>query len=469
MLIRLLLAVAFCQLALLCSPQHAFASEESSIRMMRATAIENSAHGRVEDALNSFDTAIHLAEQAYGRDSTYVADICFDAGLAALKADQYKKAEQCLSRAVQLNPNSVEARLKLAELYKKRGMMQDAKQQLSRVIQRHPDNLEAREILALTYQQEGNFLQANKECFALSQMAQAKEAAGARLVFAPPTPAMPPPVAPTAVAAPPVVVPAAISALRGGKAAAAQKAAADAAAKKAAEAAARRNSELAARKANDAAAKRAADAAAKRMIAEAKKNKGKKGKGKKGGGATAVADSGPASSWGLPARLKSTAVLLTPVKGKGKTASSESIAPKAEPKKEEPAPVIEATKPIKKPSVAADDEASGADEEGFGGSSTAKPKPKAAEAPPPPKPKPVAVKIEAPKRSRGGLVPPPPPVVPQFQPMVVPPPPQALAPAPKPKPKPVVESKPADSKPASRGSEDESDFLLDWAGKKKAK
>src|SRR5262249_25161469 len=134
--LRLLLAVAICQLALLYSPAAAVAGDEASIRLMRAEAIEQSAHGRIDDALVSFNNAIKMAEQDFGKDSSYVADLCFDAGLAALKADQYGKAEECLQRAVSLNPNSVEARLKLAELYKKRARLADAKEQIKRVLQR---------------------------------------------------------------------------------------------------------------------------------------------------------------------------------------------------------------------------------------------------------------------------------------------------------------------------------------------
>jgi colicin import membrane protein len=514
---RLLLAVAFCQLVLLCSPAAVFAGDESTIRLIRAEAIQHSAHGRIEDALSSFDNAIRMAEQIYGKDSTYVADLCFDAGLAALRADQYKKAEQCLQRAVSVTPNCVEARLKLAELYKKRGMMNDAKQQVQRVLQRHPDNFEAREILALTYQQEGNFLAANKECFNLSQLALKREPVDSNVAFSPPPPAVaPPPVAPTTVATPaPAPVPiGGISLLRG----APKKPAAAVPAKKAPEPVKK--------------ASPPPPAAAK---------KGKKGTTAKQAPAVRQ-ENGPESSWGLPARMRSEAVLLTPIgKNKNVKAASEATvvakksaaqlraealaakkaeaikkaealaakkesarkaaaeaaaskkaeaekvaaakkaeaAEKAAAAKKADAEKAAAAKPeprkSKGPSIGGEEPAEAADnggeEEGFGGSSVSS-KSKAKPAPPAPKPKPVVVKIEAPKHIRGGLVPPPPPVVPTFGGMMVPPPPAAVAPpAPRPKPKPVEAKPAAESKPASHASEDDSDFLLEWGGggKKKGK
>lgn len=510
MLSRLLLAVAFCQLALLCSPAAAVAGDEATIRSIRAEAIEYSAHGHIEDALSSFDNAVRMAEQVYGKESSYVADLCFDEGLAALKADQYKKAEQCLQRAVAVTPNAVEARLKLAELYKKRGMMSDAKQQVQRVLQRHPDNFEAREILALTYQQEGNFLAANKECFNLSRMAQAHEAADQHVAFVPPPPAAvaPPPAAATTVAVPAAAAVSGIAALRAGKPTV---------------------------KKPEPAKKQVPPAP---PPAPAKKGKDKREQ-KQVHGATkqasvAASDNGPESSWGLPARLHSTAVLLTPV-GKNKSAKAESesaITPKKSAKqlkaeaaaarraeaakkaealaakaaaskkaaaeakatqkadaarvaaakkadaekaaaatKKADAEKTAAAKPEPKkskgPSVGeepASTSDNSADEEGFGGSSVESSKAKSKPAPAP-KPKPVVVKIEAPKRGRAGLVPPPPPVVPSFQPMVMPPPAAVAAPVAKPKPKPA-ETKAAE-KPASHGADDDTDFLLEWGGGKK--
>lgn len=461
MLFRLLVAVACCQLVLLCSSAKVFAGEEASIRMMRATAIEYTSRGRIDEALGSFDSAIRLAEQAYGHDSTYVADICFDAGLAALRADQYQKAEQCLSRAVSLNPNSVEARLKLAELYKKRAKINEAKQQLQRVLQRHPENLEARELLAMTYQQEGNFLLANKECYNLSQIVHSKRLGSSDVSIAQ-APVTPPPVAPATVAPTP------FSMLRTPPKPAATPSAPKPKPEPAKKIEPPKKQEPAAKK-PEPPKKPSKKEAAKKKSEHPKKPAKKPGKPAQ----SAVAETGPSSSWGLPARMKSTAVLLTPVKGKGKSASSESVVKPAEQPKSEPAKTETAKKPEPpkaKPSAAsiAEEEPAGGEpeEEGFGGSTTSKPRPKPATTAAAPKPKPVVVKIEAPKRRPGGLVPPPPPVVPQFTPMVVPPPPQALA-APKPKPKPV--EKPAESAKPSNAhpTEEDGDFLLDWAGKKK--
>jgi hypothetical protein len=458
MLMRLLLAV-FCCSVLLCSPAYSSGSEESEIRQLRALGIEQSSRGMINEGLASFESAIRLAERAYGSDSTYVAGICFDAGLAALKTDQYQKAKECLERAVKLNPNAVEPRIKLAEFYKKRGMMQSAKEQLARVISRHPDNLEARQILAMTYQQEGKFLQANRECAYLSSIALHREAADARMALAAPMPVPPVP----ATAAPPEVKPAEappavspiISSLRPGTA-------------KPAVAPPPKPAPVA-KKAEP--PKPAPKPAPQKKAGKPEPKKPEPKKGKRGE-QVMTAEGGPQSSWGLQPRLKSKAVLLTPVGKKGKTAAAsegggEAAKPAETPKpveaaKPEPKPV--AKKPAPQSSIASEEE--GGEEEGFGGSS-ARTKAKPAEAAKPaPKPQPVVVKVEPAKRPKGGLVPPPPPVVPQFGMPMMMPAPQPVA-APKPKPKPV--ETPAASKPAEHHESEDPDFLLDWAGKKKGK
>src|ERR1700722_6634740 len=113
MLKRTLVALIILQLSSLPAAQ-AGSSDVASIRSMRASAMQHCAQGEVDLGLKTFEDAIRRAENTFGKDSTYVGDLCFGAGMAATKSDRYQKAEDCLTKAVTVNPNSGEARLKLA-------------------------------------------------------------------------------------------------------------------------------------------------------------------------------------------------------------------------------------------------------------------------------------------------------------------------------------------------------------------
>lgn len=456
MLKRLFLGLLLCKLALACGSA-ANASDDANIRQLRAMAVENSARGNVDGALSHFDSAIRQAERTFGAESAYVGDIYFDAGLIALRADRYKEAGRCLNRAVELNPNSVQARLKLAEYYKKRGQYPEAKQQMRKVLSRDPMNLEARQLLAMLYQQEGEIGKATSECSALAHLLSGGRAKTEKIAFemAPPAVAAPAPapssIAPVRPAVRPASTPASaaatVSSIRPtGKAA--------------------EKAEAPKPKVD----KPKPEPKKPQTVKPAKDDhRNKKPKPKS---STAVADS--SSSWGLQPRLKSEAILLTPVKTKKSAPKIETpTEAKAEVKVDKLPAKVE--KPAPKPAATqvADEDTSG-EEVGFGGETSSKPKSKPAATPAKPKPEPVQVVVAKPapvKRGRsGGMVPPPPPVIPSF--MIPPPAAVAPPPAPKPKPKPAVEKPKQQEAPAEQpkhSGEDEGDFLLDWAGKKKSK
>jgi tetratricopeptide (TPR) repeat protein len=452
-LVGLILPIAL-QLASLPAAQ-AGSSDVASVRSMRASAMQHCAQGDVELGLKTFEDAIRLAEKTFGKDSTYVADLCFDAGMAALKTDHYQKAEDCLTKSISVNPNSNEARLKLAEYYRLKGRLGDAKQQIGKVLGKDPINAEAHELMALTLQKEGNVMQANEESLRLEKGALAQELANIAQV-----PAQPPAIGFSRIA--PAVKPALEQPVTGASADAGKapivdvkKPPAVSDVKKAPPA---KNSaaDEAAVKTKDraAAAKKRADLEKERARVEqelAKLNKHSKpnkatpnGERKRRESSQADDDSG---SFGTHASMHSKAVLLTPIK-KASPASVESE------QTEQAAPVV----------------------------------------PAPPKPK-------RSKHGRGGsiMVPPPPVQIPNFgaPPPPVMPLPKPIAPGPRPAaPKPAAsspklkeaipredpgEDTPKASPPprassesrseshSSSSSDDDADFLLDWAGKKKKK
>ena len=447
-------------------------SEADSIRQLRSMGLESCARGDWDAGLNSFEGAIRMAEKAYGHDSTSVAEICFEAGVSALKGDRYQKAEDCLIKAVKINPNAIEARLKLAEYYKVRGRLSDAKQHIQKVLAKHPDCAEAHGLLALTYQQEGNVSRATDECYRLHELTAGQPSAQEMVALAPPPPVIAPPVKAAAA----VVIP---------TAAALSKPAAELqhvqkpvtkpvppkpatpqhkAEPKKSKAELKKEKKILEmlRKAE---AKAQHDAKAKHD-AKTKPSKAKQPPKQ----AVQAASDEPQSSWGLPARLHSKAVLLTPVGKKAASASSTSIEPKETTKPKDAAKpketpkTVEASKPAKKepkPVDVADTRSPEAPvEDASSATPAAKPKPAPAK---PVMPKMVKAELVK-KGGRNVMVPPPPPVVPVFPTMSMP----VVQAPPPPKPKAVEKPKP-EVKDDRKPGEDDSEFLLDWAGKNKKK
>lgn len=421
------------------------ASELDDINAARQSAMQLRGRGCLDACFKKYDEAADRASRAFGDRSSFVADIYFEEGLTALKADYYKVASRSLSRAVDINPNSAEARLKLAELCllssqdgKSSERLTMAKDHVRRVLSHDSLNLEARALMARCHQKEGNEAKATKELFMMHSIADAiahhkPMPKFSTVVAVAPPPFVPAPVPVPANAALQIAPPVSKFAVTAG------------AAKRAAEAA--KKAADAANLARQVEAARLADLNKKLAAAKGEAKKVAKKAPPKNTAATRVAKKKPESTKKQSAdvdneivtssaiksqtELKSKAVLLTPMKGKvapiesadaSDTADSgEEVEPKAKPKAT-PKPVVTAAAP----------------------------------------------KPEKIKRPKAGFVPPPPavPLYPMMQ--IAPPPPINMPPpAARPKPKPVVQEKKVDTTPAAKPGEDESEFLLDWGDAKK--
>ena len=398
------------------------------IRQLRSSAVDAQMAGNFEGAIESYERAISLAQKEYGRKSTYVAEIYYDEALALLSNStnvQYARAEQCLNKALQINPNAVGVRLKLAELLHLKNQTQEARQHAHKVLAKHRDCVQAHQILAMAYQQEGNVAKATQECFFVDAIMHGKI-----------------PQQVLAVAAPPVVQPPVREEARETP----------------------EESDAAAGIRPKPTSTKSAEKPKPKPKAEPPAKKVEKSKARPA--APKVSPHVVAASAESSARLKSKAVLLTPVKHlKNKSAAStETIELKEDRPKLDPAEA-----PKSKPMAASADAAvPEATEDKSAEAPALKPKVLAK------KPKP---KIETARRPKPGLVPPPPPVVPIFpggmSPILAPPPMQVMKPKPKPvEKKQVVEDSKEnkDNKDSHAGpTEEDSDFLLDWAETKKKK
>lgn len=134
-----------------------------SLKVLRAEALENRLRGMNDQALDAYERAVDIARREFGENSTYVADIYFDMGSIALQASKFERAENYLNSAVKVNPYSVAARVKLAELLRVRGRPEDAARQAQQALKKHPDSLEARHQLAMSYLEMNELNKANEE------------------------------------------------------------------------------------------------------------------------------------------------------------------------------------------------------------------------------------------------------------------------------------------------------------------
>ncbi len=107
-------------------------------RELRLLAFQKYLEGSFEESRNLYMQAITAAENEYGKDSSFVADLCYEVGSISLEDGQFHTAEKFLKKAVEQKPNSVMARVKYAELLKRRKMDGDAFVQIQQALKTSP-------------------------------------------------------------------------------------------------------------------------------------------------------------------------------------------------------------------------------------------------------------------------------------------------------------------------------------------
>lgn len=481
-LLAILMSAGVC-----CSNAYAKSPAEDILELKKM-AMDSYVRGDCVESIKYYEQATTIAEKAYGPNSAYLAELYYDMGIVAYKDSKFNKAQEFLENSVKINPNQVVARVKLAELLNLEGKTVDARRHVQAVLEKHNDCLQARKVLAQSYQADGYNARATMEFGRIGQIlsgakkVQESEEAVAALPLMPAAPL----VVPTAK---PVEKPAAPAAKAKPEKKPPEK-------KPAAKPA-----PVVAKPAPPPPKPQPKPQPKQPVVAKAKPVN----KNSKPAVETANAEFGSEQT-GL--RLRSKAILLTPINKKGGKpgkpveAAETEVKPAAKPPEktatakppekaaekpaakpaEKPAekPVAaeaapeEKPKPAKKSQPAMDPNftAANVDNGGDAGEeekpAPKKEKPKQA---PPPVQKAAAPIVVKQARPRNGLVPPPPPVIPTMGiPMMAAPPPMQMAPPPA---KPKKKEKPKEEAPASSASPgQDDDFLRDmqeWAGKKKSK
>jgi hypothetical protein len=144
------------------------------LKLLQSAALRCSLNGQLDRSISLQEKAINMATRQYGANSPVVADMYFQLGVIALEATEFQKAQDALAQSVRINPSSVTARVKLAEILRLRGRPEAARQQALAAVANHKFAPEARQELALCYLDTGNVTKANQQFFSLSQILSGK-------------------------------------------------------------------------------------------------------------------------------------------------------------------------------------------------------------------------------------------------------------------------------------------------------
>lgn len=112
--------------------------QENDPRELRLAAFQKYLEGDFPGASALYERAIAAATAAYGKNSSFVADLCYEVGTISLEDGQFQTAEKYLKLAVQHKPNSVMARVKYADLLAMRGNQEDAFGQIQEAMKANP-------------------------------------------------------------------------------------------------------------------------------------------------------------------------------------------------------------------------------------------------------------------------------------------------------------------------------------------
>jgi tetratricopeptide (TPR) repeat protein len=118
----------------------------------------------ISKTISLYQAAIERSELDYGPDSTFTAQLYYELGSFALDNSKFTVAFDNLSRSVKLNPNSTVACLKLAEILNLRKDVKAARLQIEQLLAKHPDCKEARQILVSAIQRT-NPAEATRQAF----------------------------------------------------------------------------------------------------------------------------------------------------------------------------------------------------------------------------------------------------------------------------------------------------------------
>lgn len=185
------LALSFCLQGTI-KPQTAEAAFglEDSPMDNRLAAMDQIHRGDRQAALESYSTAIESATKKFGANSTFLADLYYEAGSLASQMDQFETAENHLRKALQINPRLSMARIELANVCRRRDKPTEALEQIQRDLGNHPNSLIARQQFVRWLGQNGKTLTdksiAHQESLRLLAISQSANLSMPGAVKAPP-------------------------------------------------------------------------------------------------------------------------------------------------------------------------------------------------------------------------------------------------------------------------------------------
>jgi tetratricopeptide (TPR) repeat protein len=143
--------------------------QTDSPQELRGIAFRRQLERHYDTALDFYQKAIEKSTKEYGANSTYTGDLYFEMGMLAFSMSKFTTAEYCLTKAVQINPHAVVARLKLAEILRLREKPTAAQAQVQQSVEHNVNSPEAR-LQLVAWLQETNPAAAAKHSFVLHQI-----------------------------------------------------------------------------------------------------------------------------------------------------------------------------------------------------------------------------------------------------------------------------------------------------------
>jgi len=148
---------------------------------LRLNAFQKYLEGDLPGATELYTHAIRTGEAQYGKNSSFVADLCYEVGTIALEDGQFQNAESFLGEAVKRKPNSVMARVKYADLLTMRGQQDKAFNQIQAALKVSPGSPIAQQAMVKWMMSQASHrtaegavanVAATWECFRLRAMGQ---------------------------------------------------------------------------------------------------------------------------------------------------------------------------------------------------------------------------------------------------------------------------------------------------------
>lgn len=125
--------------------------------LLRQQAFDCYLVGEFEDAADLYKKAIDTGIQQYGQNSAFVADIYYELGTMSLEEGNFSRASRYLPLAVKAKPNSIQARVKLADLYLMQDKVDQAMAEVATALRNNPGSVEAqKELVKLMMARAGN-------------------------------------------------------------------------------------------------------------------------------------------------------------------------------------------------------------------------------------------------------------------------------------------------------------------------